>query len=139
MDLYAKTYANDKSNQIDNSQRMVAVGPAVLKEDWGGAVKGLELSFDKQNDYRHDPLDPVRYATAPSNVVNQVANLSGKENYNSSIYIPNPIDPIYAVGLGLADGLNMATGGYLYKAIDKDLPNIEHHDVKNPYYQQPLQ
>jgi hypothetical protein len=123
------------SNQINKSQIFAAVGPAVSKQSWKDYEISIGLIFDDSH-YRHDNLDPVRYLTAPSNATNQVTILLGADkDYNSSIYLPNILEPIYGVGLGISDGLNLMSGGYFYKIIGKDLPNIEHHDVKNPYYQ----
>ena len=117
MQLYASSYGSE--NQIDNTQRFVAVGPAVSEVDWRGAVAGLQLNPKDNSDYRHDQFDPVRYLTAPSNTINQVANLLGKKDFNSPVYIPNLLE----IPIGI------------YHSI----LHMENHDVKNPYYQAPLQ
>ena len=114
------------TNQINPTQQFVAVGPAVLKEDWKDGVGGLGLNVTKNPnnsnslnyDYRHDDQDSVRYFAAPSNAVNQVASLVGFKNFNSPIYIPNLItDPL--VGLW-------------------NLPNIGKHSVTNTLYFEPI-
>ena len=105
---------------INNSQKFIAVGPAVLEVDWRADVVGLKgLDPDKNSKWKHDPLDPILYLSTPSNLVNDVvyAATLGTQRINSPIYIPNPISPV----LGIAT-----------------LPFIAHHDVTNPIYSEPL-
>lgn len=133
MSLYAKDYMNPiqhtdpttgqtittYTNQIDQTQKFVAVGPAVLREDWYKTVKilgGDELR--KNSDWQHDPKDPVLYLTAPSNTINQTVNLfKSDKNFESPIYIPN----LAEIPLGLWNTQHM----------DK-------HSVTNPIYSEYL-
>ena len=109
----ALTYAN----QINQAQRFVAVGPAVLEDDWRGSVKNsLNLDPKLNTAWKHDPQDPVLYLSAPSNAINQVANLLGKPNFNSPIYIPN----LTEIPMGIYHGIL----------------HMESHDVTNPFYQE---
>jgi hypothetical protein len=106
-------------NQINQTQRFVAVGPAVGEGDWKGAVEmSLHLKFNKK-DYRHDPQDPVLQLAAPSNLVSDIANLFTTKPVNSPIYIPNLI-------------VDLPLGAW------NAIFHMDKHDVKNPYYQEPL-
>jgi hypothetical protein len=121
-DLYMTpitTYNQDGSqkitytNQIDQSQRFVAVGPAVGIGDWKDSTGSIGLKWN-DNNYEHNIQDPVRYLAAPSNLVNDLAGLTGN-TINSPIYIPNIfIDAPRAI----------------YDAI----LHIDQHDVSNPNY-----
>ena len=78
--LYGESY--QYYNPINPNQIFNAVGPAVLEEDWRSVIKS-NLNIKKINiGYEHNDKDPVRYLTAPSNLL----------GYQSSVYIPNPID-----------------------------------------------
>ncbi len=112
--LYANFNGNE--NQINQTQRFVAVGPAVLRIDWQNTVESIGIKFNN-GDYQHDPYDPVRYLASPSNILQSAINLFNPQ-IQSPIYIPNPLSPL--VGFGLI-------------AID---PKLSHHDVKNKQYYQ---
>ena len=127
MELYAKTFqegvdleGNSISGnyQINQTQRFVAVGPAVLEADWINSATMLGKQIGRNSNWEHDPYDSVRYLAAPSNLVNDVGYVVTLGNkIDSPVYLPNPISTITAVAL---------------------LPLIEHHDVKNPSYMQHL-
>ena len=117
IDLNGNALSGDAS--INSTQRFVAVAPAVLEGDWQSATKSLNLNWNPEN-YRHDPIDPIRYLAAPSNLVNDTANLFGK-SINSPIYIPNPLSTATGIGLGTYDLLN---GGGVNNP----------HAISNPLY-----
>jgi len=124
--LYANTYQRGFNTNgeklsggaatINQTQQFVAVGPAVLESDWRGLVK-TSLNLDPQNnaDYSHNKNDPIRYLTAPSNVVTDIAGLFTDKPVSSPIYIPNLITNI--------------PQGIWNAAL-----HIEEHDVKNENY-----
>jgi hypothetical protein len=132
MELYAKTFqqgvdleGNLLRNQegtlagpqtINNTQVFKAVGPAESRSDWISAVTGLTGLTEKINtSWIHDPLDPILYLTAPSNLITDVSGLFTNRPINSPVYIPNVLT-------------NIPLG--IWNAIF----HMENHDVKNPMY-----
>ena len=117
MQIYANENGSD--NQINQTQKFVAVGPAVLKSDWENSIGDLGLDISANALYRHDNQDPVRYLSAPSNAINQIVGLFGQKNFNSPVYAPN----LFEIPIGLSNA---------YFNMDK-------HSVTNPTYSMLLQ
>ncbi len=103
------------ANQINQTQSFVAVGPAVLREDWKSTSYLLGEKIGQNSDYQHDDLDPVRYLAAPSNLITDVASIFTSKSVNSPIYVPNLIT-------------NIPQG--IWDAV----LHMDKHDVKNPIY-----
>jgi hypothetical protein len=123
---WQQEYQNTKVNpsQINSRQINVAVGPARNEGEWRSSVEGhLGLDYKLGAIYVHDKDDPVRYGTAPDNLLN-----------SNQYYIPNPMDTLRALYLIGSDGVNIASGGTLYDAIGKDVSNIEKHSITNEKY-----
>lgn len=112
MQIYANENGSD--NQINQTQKFVAVGPAVLKSDWENSSYLLGNNIGENSIWEQNPLDPVRYLAAPSNAINQIAGLFGQKNFNSPVYAPN----LFEIPIGLSNA---------YFNMDK-------HSVTNPDY-----
>jgi len=124
--LYANTYQLGfdtngnalprwQDTQINQTQQFVAVGPAVLRSDWEDTTLLLGEKIKENADYSHNENDPIRYLTAPSNVITDVVGLFTNEPVKSSIYIPNLIT-------------NIPLG------IKNAILHMEKHDVKDSNY-----
>ncbi len=103
------------ANQINQTQRFVAVGPAVLEGDWYDATILLGKGIRNNADWKHDPQDPVLRLAAPSNLITDLASVFTSKPVNSPIYVPNLITNIPQ---GIWDGVL----------------HMDKHDVKNPIY-----
>jgi adhesin HecA-like repeat protein len=110
------------TNQINPSQKFVAVGPAVSESDWYSTVKALGGNkLRKKADWSHDVRDPVRYLASPSNLTQDAANLINP-NIKSPIYVPNLWDTVLGI-YHLKDMNNHSVTNDMYqKFID---PTIE--------------
>ena len=84
------------TNQIDSTQKFVAVGPAVLKGDWYSTVNLLGGQLKDNANWQYDPNDPVRYLAAPSNLAQSAVNLFNPK-IESPIYIPNLWDLVTGI------------------------------------------
>jgi hypothetical protein len=125
MQIYANTYQlgfdlnggklSSGAVTINQSQRFVAVGPAVLKSDWYDTTLLLGKKIKENSDYQHNKQDPIRYLAAPSNLITDVAGLFTNKPVSSTVNIPNQITNI---PLGI---WNAAL-------------HIDQHDVKNENY-----
>ncbi|NBX53322.1 MAG: hypothetical protein EBT63_06725 [Proteobacteria bacterium] len=122
------------ANQINQTQQFVAVGPAVLEGDWISAVNNLNLNTDRNSKeylnfaYTHDPKDPVRYLTVPSNAINQAAALFGQKDFNSPIYIPN----LFEIPVGLWNLQNMNKHSITNSDYSKFLQPSSEQSSQNP-------
>ncbi|NCA28968.1 MAG: hypothetical protein EBS92_06855, partial [Proteobacteria bacterium] len=122
------------TNQINQTQQFVAVGPAVLEGDWISAVNNLNLNTDRNSKeylnfaYTHDPKDPVRYLTVPSNAINQAAALFGQKDFNSPIYIPN----LFEIPVGLWNLQNMNKHSITNSDYSKFLQPSSEQSSQNP-------
>ena len=119
MMMYVDKYLSASSgnlaeNQINNTQKFVALAPATTEESWIANVKSLGLNVENKNKdfnfiYKHDQRDPVQYLT----------NFSSLTQVGHGIYL-------VAQDVG-----NLLTGNF------NDL-NFDHHNLNNPVYKKHL-
>ena len=106
MRYYNDIYDVNGSGTIHDTQRFIAVGPAVGKNIWHNTTSSnIDRKKDRTSLYVLDPRDPVEFLTSPGNLLNDVTNpiqqkLFGSQN-NLPYILPNPVDTAKGIYKGV--------------------------------------